>query len=120
MNSLDKVEDLAMSGSTGLCWGTLAGEAQSDKYNTYLAADGISNVLTIFEDLEHDKLNGVDFIELYACSLGCVGGTLNIESPYLFVKNQAPYDPMLSTSIGCVLCRCMGRAGLQKKYCSFY
>ena len=83
MNSLTKVENLAMAGKTGLCWGTLAGEAQSDKYNTYLSADGISNVLTIFEDLEHDKLSGVDFIELYACALGCVGGTLNIESSYL-------------------------------------
>lgn len=39
----------------------------------------------------------------------------NIESPYLFVKNQAPYDPMLSGSIGCVLDRCMDRAGLRKK-----
>jgi len=83
MNSVKTPEKLAMAGNTGLCWGTLAGEAQSDMYNTYLSADGISNVLTIFEDLEHDKLSGVDFIELYACSLGCVGGTMNIESPYL-------------------------------------
>ncbi len=39
----------------------------------------------------------------------------NIESPFLFVKNKAPYDQMRSSSIGCVLDRCMARAGLRKK-----
>lgn len=39
----------------------------------------------------------------------------NIENPYLFVKNNAPYDPMHPGSVGCVLNRCMARAGLRKK-----
>jgi site-specific recombinase XerD len=40
----------------------------------------------------------------------------NITSPYVFVKNNAPYEPMQPSSIGCVLDRCMRRAGLQKKH----
>lgn len=39
----------------------------------------------------------------------------NISSPYAFVKNNAPYDPMLPSSIGCVLDRCMKRAGIPKQ-----
>ncbi len=39
----------------------------------------------------------------------------NIASPYVFVKNNAPYDPMQPSSVGCVLDRCMRRAGFQKK-----
>lgn len=39
----------------------------------------------------------------------------NIGSPYLFVKNIAPYGPMLPGSVGCVLARRMARAGLGKK-----
>lgn len=39
----------------------------------------------------------------------------NISSPYVFVKNNAPYGPMLSSSIGCILDRCMKRAGIHKQ-----
>lgn len=39
----------------------------------------------------------------------------NIGGSYVFVKNNAPYDPMLPSSVGCVLDRCMKRAGLGKK-----
>lgn len=39
----------------------------------------------------------------------------NIENPYLFVKNNAPYEPMRPASVGCVLDRRMARSGLRKK-----
>ena len=35
------------------------------------------------EDLEDEKFRDVDFIELNACSGGCVGGVLNVENPYV-------------------------------------
>ena len=48
-----------------------------------MSADGIENVISVLNDLEHDRLMGLDFVELYACNLGCVGGSMNIESPFL-------------------------------------
>lgn len=39
----------------------------------------------------------------------------NISSPYVFVKNNAPYGPMQASSIGCILNRCMKRAGIPKQ-----
>ena len=33
--------------------------------------------------MEDEKLHGLEFIELNACSAGCVGGVLNIENPYV-------------------------------------
>ena len=49
----------------------------------YLAADGIENVIKVLEELEDDKLNDLEFIELNACAGGCVGGVLNIENPFV-------------------------------------
>ena len=37
----------------------------------------------MLEDLEDEKFQDVDFIELNACSGGCVGGVLNVENPYV-------------------------------------
>lgn len=51
--------------------------------DNYLSADGIENVIGVLNDMEHDKLSGLDFIELNACSSGCVGGSLNVENPFL-------------------------------------
>lgn len=35
------------------------------------------------EDLEDEKLGELDFVELNACSGGCVGGVLTVENPYI-------------------------------------
>ena len=37
----------------------------------------------MLEELEDEHIRGVDFIELNACSGGCVGGVLNVENPYV-------------------------------------
>ncbi len=79
----EEVEKLAIAGSLGVRWGTSAGEAKGLKTDNYLSADGIECVISVLNEMEHDRLKGIDFVELYACNLGCVGGTMNIESPYL-------------------------------------
>jgi iron only hydrogenase large subunit-like protein len=40
-------------------------------------------VTEVLNELEHDKLNNLDFLELYACPSGCVGGSMNVENPFL-------------------------------------
>lgn len=71
------------AGKIGVSWGRSGGEAGGILRDRYLAADGIENVIRVLEDLEDDKLNNLDFIELNACSGGCVGGVLAVENPYL-------------------------------------
>lgn len=75
--------DLSVVGRIGIGWGYSGGEAGGMMTNSYLAADGIENVIRVLEDLEDEKFEGLQFIELNACSGGCVGGVLNIENPYV-------------------------------------
>lgn len=81
--SKEPLEDLKRANALGISWGTTAGEAMGLNTDNFLSADGIENVIHILEDLGHDKLKSLDFIELYACTQGCVGGSMNIESPFL-------------------------------------
>jgi hypothetical protein len=49
----------------------------------YLAADGIENVIHVLDEIEKENFVGLEFVELNACNGGCVGGTLNVENPYI-------------------------------------
>jgi iron only hydrogenase large subunit-like protein len=80
---IDDVEELGISGRIGIGWGSTGGEAGSLLSDNYLAADGIENVIKVLEDLEDDKFDQLEFIELNACAGGCVGGVLTVENPYL-------------------------------------
>lgn len=81
--SIDNVEELRISGRIGIGWGSTGGEAGSLFTDNYLAADGIENVIKVLEDLEDQKFDQLEFIELNACAGGCVGGVLTVENPYL-------------------------------------
>ena len=90
-------EELAAAGRTGIGWGRSGGEAAATLHEQYLAADGIENVIRVLEDMEDEKLRGLDFVELGACSSGCVGGVLNIENPYVAatrLKRLGRYRPV--------------------------
>lgn len=74
---------LSKSGRIGIGWGNSGGEAAGIITDSYLAADGIVNVLRVLEGLEDEKIHGLKFVELNACNGGCVGGVLTVENPYL-------------------------------------
>ncbi len=69
--------------SLGMAWGYVTGESKNVDMNTTLAVSGIHNVMSLLEEIERGELKDVDFIELQACTGGCVGGPLNIHN--LFV-----------------------------------
>lgn len=72
------------SGRIGIGWAESGGEAAGLlSTDAYLAADGIENVIRVLEDLEDDKYPNLEFVELDACSGGCVGGVLQVENPYI-------------------------------------
>ena len=79
----EEVEELQRSGRIGVSWATSGGESAALLCEHYLAADGIENVKKILDEVENDQLDGMDFIELNACTCGCVGGTLNVENPFI-------------------------------------
>ncbi len=95
--SVDDVEELAISGKIGISWGSTGGEAGGLLTDSYLAADGIENVIRVLEDMEDQKFGNLEFIELNACSGGCVGGVLTVENPYVAkvkLKRLRKYMPV--------------------------
>lgn len=97
MNHLDRVESLCNSGLIGVSWSFIGGEAAGLLNENHLAADGIQNVIKVLEELEDDKLTDLDFIELNACSGGCVGGVFTAENGYVArarIKKLRKYMPM--------------------------
>lgn len=83
MDHLEHIENLSRSGLIGIGWATSGGESAGILRDKYLAADGIENVIRILEELEDEHIRDVDFVELNACSGGCVGGVLTVENPYV-------------------------------------
>jgi iron only hydrogenase large subunit-like protein len=67
----------------GMAWGYVTGESRNIDAATTLAVGGIHNVISLLEEIERGELKDVDFVEVQACTGGCVGGPLNIQN--LFV-----------------------------------
>jgi|SRR5690554_2742917 len=71
--------------ANGLSWaisGMEAEEVAADDIET-LAVSGIHNVIDILSNIESHRLDQYDYIELKNCQLGCVGGELNVENPFV-------------------------------------
>ncbi len=84
MKSLEgEPEQLSSSGIVGIGWARSGGEAAALLDEGHLAVDGIDNIIKILEDVEDGMLPEVSFLELNACTQGCVGGCLAVENPYV-------------------------------------
>ena len=95
--SIDDVEEVSISGKIGISWGSSGGEAGGLLTDSYLAADGIENVIRVLEDMEDQKFGNLEFIELNACNGGCVGGVLTVENPFVAkvkLKRLRKYMPV--------------------------
>lgn len=71
------------AGSVGVSWCCSSGESTALARDHYLAVDGMEQVIRILEGLEDEKFPHLDFVELNACTGGCVGGVLNVENPFI-------------------------------------
>ena len=92
-----QLEPLSNSGRIGLGWGNVGGEVGGLLIDSYLAADGIVNILRVLEEIEDERIHGLKFIELSACNGGCVGGTLTVENAYVATtktKRLLRYQPV--------------------------
>lgn len=78
----DTLRPLSAAGIRGVSWAYAGGESTSRVYESYVAVDGIDNVIRMLEDIEDGRLPEANFVELRACTQGCVGGCLNVENPF--------------------------------------
>ena len=83
MDKLETVEPIGQSGLIGVSWAGSGGESAALLNEKSLAADGIENVIRVLEELEDERIRELDFVELNACSGGCVGGVLCVENGYV-------------------------------------
>lgn len=97
MNKLEQTAPLSHAGIIGVSWSYIGGEAAGLLNENHLAADGIDNVIKVLEELEDEKLQELDFIELNACAGGCVGGIFTAENGYVArarIKRLRKYLPV--------------------------
>ena len=83
MDRGDALGDLSASGRIGVGWATSGGEASALFNDSYLAADGIENVIRVLDQIENGNISQMEFVELNACPGGCVGGVLTVQNPFI-------------------------------------
>jgi len=79
--AVDHLKPMAV-GAAGVSWAFAGGEALSRRDKHYIAVDSINNVIRILEEIEDGRMPEADFIELRACTQGCLGGCLTVENPF--------------------------------------
>ncbi len=83
MREDQSIESLSESGMIGIGWARSGGEATAIFNEDYLAADGIDNVIRVLDQVENGNIPPLEFIELNACTGGCVGGVLTMQNPFI-------------------------------------
>lgn len=77
-------EDISISSTKeSVSWLISGGQGRALGIENYLAVDGIQEVIKVLEEIEMDKLEGLEFFEGMACVEGCLGGPLTIENPFI-------------------------------------
>lgn len=77
------IKALSASGMIGIGWASTGGEATAIFNESYLAADGIDNVIRVLDQVENGNIPPLEFIELNACPGGCVGGAMTMQNPFI-------------------------------------
>ena len=67
----------------GVGWAVSGGETAAVGVDNVLVVDGIYQVINVLEQVALGKLKDVDYIEVLACTGGCVGGALTVENRYV-------------------------------------
>ena len=78
----EKLLPMSAAGATGVGVAVSGGTSRARQAGRYVAVDGIENCIQMLEEIEDNRQPEVDFIELSACTQGCVGGCLTVENPY--------------------------------------
>ena len=74
---------LSTASELGVGWARSGGECYAVCPENSMAVDGIENCIHVLEEIENNRLTGLEFFEGAACTGGCVGGPLNFENNYV-------------------------------------
>ncbi len=97
MKNLDEPELATESGLVGIGWASTGGESAAIFNERYLAADGIENCIRVLDQIDNEDIPNLDYVELNACSGGCVGGAMTVANPYIAqarLQNLKRYLPV--------------------------
>ncbi|MBR2467131.1 MAG: 4Fe-4S binding protein [Clostridia bacterium] len=83
MSPTEEPPELSEAGMLGVGWATSGGESAALFNDSYLAADGIENVIRVLDQIESGSFPQLEFVELNACTGGCVGGVLTVQNPFI-------------------------------------
>ena len=98
----------------GVGWARSGGECNAVTPDNSMAVDGIENCIHVLEEIEDNRLRGLEFFEGAACTGGCVGGPLNFENNYVArsnVRRLASRDPNPDLNVD---------SGMMTKYDLYY
>lgn len=79
----EDITELSKADFNGVCWANSGGEIEALEMENVIAVDGIHNVVKILDEIEDDKLSGIEYAEILACTSGCVGGPLTVENSFV-------------------------------------
>lgn len=100
----DEPIESTKTGIVGIGWASTGGESSAILNERYLAADGIENCIRVLDQIENSDFTNLDFVELNACSGGCVGGAMTVENPYIAqarlkgLRRYLPVSPNIPAS----------------------
>ena len=103
MRNITTPKSLSRTGLIGISWAGTGGESSALFNDKYLAADGIENVIQVLDEIENGNISGLEFVELNACSGGCVGGALTVVNPYISkarLQSLRRYLPVSQNRVG--------------------
>lgn len=83
MSPEQDIKSICSSGMIGISWASSGGESAALFKDHYLAADGIENVNRILDQIENGNIPSLEYVELNACTGGCVGGVLTMQNPFI-------------------------------------
>jgi iron only hydrogenase large subunit-like protein len=81
--AMDREQDPAVKSAISLAWSFRGGQCQSLKPSRYISVSQLRNVIRILDDVEKGKLKGIEFVESYACTGGCIGGPLTVDDMFV-------------------------------------
>jgi iron only hydrogenase large subunit-like protein len=64
-------------------WAVLGSMTRGGQMQSWISVSGMDHVMKIMDDIENSRLRNVEFVEALSCMMGCVGGTFNVENPYV-------------------------------------
>jgi ferredoxin len=74
--------EVAVKSRVGLAWASLGGESQSLQPGRHISVYDLAHVIRVLDDIGAGKIRGVEFVECWACTAGCVGGPLAVDEAF--------------------------------------